>query len=175
MLRDRLRVSARRGCRIACQHRSTLRREPLPMTRRARKAARDLGGAAAVGVSPRASPAPLGGLEVNRKRVQRLWREESPRVPQRRHKPRRLGESTVPAERLRAQRPGQVRALDFQFDQTADGRVLKLLNVVDEYTREALEMLVERRIDADAPSRCWSESPRSVALRSTSGATTASS
>jgi len=40
-------------------------------------------------------------------------------------------------------------AFDFQFDQTADGRVLKLLNVVDEFTREALEMLVERRVDAD--------------------------
>ena len=37
----------------------------------------------------------------------------------------------------------------FQFDQTADGRVLKLLNVVDEHTRESLEMLVERSIDAD--------------------------
>jgi len=40
-------------------------------------------------------------------------------------------------------------AFDFQFDQTADGRVLKLLNVVDEHTRESLEMLVERSIDAD--------------------------
>ena len=40
-------------------------------------------------------------------------------------------------------------ALDFQFDQTADGRVLKLLNVVDEFTREALAMHVARGIDAD--------------------------
>ncbi len=40
-------------------------------------------------------------------------------------------------------------AFDFQFDQTAEGRVLKLLNVVDEYTREALAMLVARGIDAD--------------------------
>jgi putative transposase len=40
-------------------------------------------------------------------------------------------------------------ALDFQFDQTADGRVLKLLNVVDEYTREALAMHVARSVDAD--------------------------
>jgi putative transposase len=55
----------------------------------------------------------------------------------------------VPAKRLRAQRANQVWAFDFQFDQTADGRVLKLLNVVDEFTREALEMLVERSIDAD--------------------------
>jgi len=40
-------------------------------------------------------------------------------------------------------------ALDFQFDTTADGRVLKLLHVVDEHTREALAIRVERRIDAD--------------------------
>lgn len=89
------------------------------------------------------------GWAVNRKRVQRLWREEGLRVPQRRRKRRRLGESTVPAERLRAERPGQVWAFDFQFDQTADGRVLKLLNIVDEFTREALAMLVERNIDSE--------------------------
>jgi len=70
-------------------------------------------------------------------------------VPQRRRKRRRLGDSTVPARRLRAERPNQVWALDFQPDQTADGRVIRLLNVVDEFTREALEMLVERSIDAD--------------------------
>jgi putative transposase len=89
------------------------------------------------------------GWSVNRKRVQRLWREEGLRVPQRRRKRRRLGESTVPGARLRAQRPNQVWALDFQHDQTADGRVIRLLNVVDEFTREALEMLVARSIDAD--------------------------
>jgi hypothetical protein len=86
---------------------------------------------------------------VNRKRVQRLWREEGLRVPQRKRKRRRLGESTVPAQRLRAERPNQVWAFDFQFAQTADGRALKLLNVVDEFTRESLVMLVARGIDAD--------------------------
>jgi putative transposase len=40
--------------------------------------------------------------------------------------------------------------LDYQFDQTLDGRILKLLNVVDEHTREVLAIQVERRIDADA-------------------------
>ena len=81
--------------------------------------------------------------------MQRLWREEGLRVPQRKRKCRRLGESTVPAQRLRAERPDQVWAFDFQFDQTAGGRVIKLLNVVDEFTREALVMLVERGVDAD--------------------------
>ena len=89
------------------------------------------------------------GCEVNRKRVARIWREEGLRVSQRKRKRRRLGESTVLAGRLAAERPGHVWALDYQHDQTADGRVIRLLNVVDEYTREALVMLVARSIDAD--------------------------
>ena len=90
------------------------------------------------------------GWELNRKRVQRLWREEGLRVPKRRRKRQRLGDSTVPADRLRAERPNEVWALDFQFDQTSDGRTLKLLHVVDEHTREALAIKCHRRIDADA-------------------------
>ena len=90
------------------------------------------------------------GWCLNRKRTQRLWREEGLRVPQRRRKRQRLGESTVPADRLAAERPDHVWALDFQFDQTADGRILKLLHVVDEFTREALAIECRRRIDSDA-------------------------
>jgi transposase InsO family protein len=50
---------------------------------------------------------------------------------------------------LRAERPNQVWAIDFQFDETADGRRLKLANIVDEYTREALAMRVGRSCTAD--------------------------
>jgi putative transposase len=87
---------------------------------------------------------------VNRKAIQRLWREEGLRVPIRRRKRQRLGLSTTPADRLAAERPDHVWALDYQFDQTEDGRRLKLLNVVDEHTREALTIEVNRRIDTDA-------------------------
>ena len=87
---------------------------------------------------------------MNRKRVQRLRREEGLRVPVKRRKRQRLGDSAVPAVRLRAERPNHVWALDFQFDQTADGRVLKLLNVVDEHTREGLAIVAARSITADA-------------------------
>jgi putative transposase len=90
------------------------------------------------------------GWRVNRKAVQRLWREEGLRVPARRRKRQRLGSSTCPADRLAAEHPDHVWALDYQFDQTTDGRILKLLNVVDEHTREALAITVDRRIDADA-------------------------
>ena len=87
---------------------------------------------------------------MNRKAVQRLWREEGLRVPARRRKRQRLGTSTTQADRLTAEHPDHVWALDYQFDQTTDGRILKLLNVVDEHTREALAITVDRRIDADA-------------------------
>jgi putative transposase len=87
------------------------------------------------------------GWALNRKRTQRLWREEGLRVPQRRRKRQRLGTSTIPAKRLRAEQPDHVWALDFQFDQTADGRILKLLHV--EFARGALAIECHRRIDAD--------------------------
>jgi len=61
------------------------------------------------------------GWKVNRKRVQRVWREEGLRVPAYAPKRRRVGESTVPAQRLRAERPNHVWALDFLFDATSDG------------------------------------------------------
>jgi len=54
------------------------------------------------------------------------------------------GASTTPAARS-AERPNHFWALAYHFDQTADGRVLKLLNVVDEHTRESLAMVAARR------------------------------
>jgi putative transposase len=153
MLRDRLGLSERRACAIAGQHRSTQRREPVRATDDAalRAELRALSRKRPRWGYRRAHAHLLEqGWGVNRKRVQRLWREEGLRVTQRRRKRQRLGESTVPAERLSAERPDHVWALDFQFDQIADGRTLKLLNIVDEFTREALCMKCERRIDADA-------------------------
>ena len=46
-------------------------------------------------------------------------------------------------------RPNVIWAMDFQFDTTADGRTLKMLNVIDEFTREALAIDVDRSIDGD--------------------------
>ena len=135
MLRDRLGVSERWACRVCspalltAASRQPVRAEDDAALRAAlREFSRIVrGGGIAAPIITRGEL----GWDVNRKRVQRLWREEGLRVPVRRRKRRRLGDSTVPAERLRAERPNQVWAFDFQFDQTADGRVLKLLNVVD--------------------------------------------
>jgi putative transposase len=152
MLQDRFGVSERWACRVVRQHRSTQRHRPEVADEDVvlRGLLREISGQRPRWGYRRAHVR-LGelGHSVNRKRVQRLWREEGLRVPARRRKRQRLGESTVPADRLRAERPDHVWALDFQFDQTADGRVLKLLNIVDEFTREALAIHVARRIDAD--------------------------
>lgn len=153
MLVDRLGLSQRRACSIVGQHRSTQRHEPAEpdadrdLRARLRAFAREhprWGYRRAHAVLVRE------GHRLNRKKVQRLWREEGLRVPQKRRKRRRLGDSTTPADRLRAERPDHVWALDYQFDVTATGRTIKILHVVDEFTRESLADVVDHSIDADA-------------------------
>jgi putative transposase len=146
-------LSQRLACRIVGQHRSTQRHQPAEPDRdralraQLRQLSRDH---PRWGYRRAHAQLVQQGWRVNRKAVQRRWREEGLRVPTKRRKRQRLGTSTYPADRLAAEHPNHVWALDYQFDQTTDGRILKLLNVVDEHTREALAIAVERRIDADA-------------------------
>jgi putative transposase len=88
------------------------------------------------------------GWPVNRKRVHRLWRQAGLKVPQVQRKRRRLGHGENSCTRRRAERPNHVWSYDFIHDQTADGRGLKLLPIVDEYTRECLTIEVERHLTA---------------------------
>ena len=88
------------------------------------------------------------GRQVNNKRVRRLWRDEGLRVPQRRRKKRLVGIG-IQVGAFSPIRPNVVWAMDFQFDTTADGRQIKMLNVIDEFTRECLAIEVDRSIDAD--------------------------
>jgi putative transposase len=146
-------VPERWACQLVGQHRSTQRHQPMESDRdRALRQQLRRFSRAHPRWGYRRAHAQLvkQGWQVNRKAIQRLWREEGLRVPVRRRKRQRLGTSTTPAARLAAQHPDHVWALDYQFDQTLDGRILKLLNVVDEHTREALTITVDRRIDADA-------------------------
>jgi putative transposase len=154
MLCERLKLSERRACEIAGQHRSTQRHEPKVAVDEdaLRRRLRELSVSKTRWGYRRAHGHLLGeGWSVNRKRVQRIWREEGLRVPARKRKRRRLGESTAEgADRLSATHPNHVWALDFQHDATTDGRELKFLNIVDEFTREALAIECERTIDAEA-------------------------
>jgi len=152
MLVDRLGLSERRACRITGQNRSTQRYFPQvapdeeALRARLRKISEDR---PRWGYRRAHAQLLTEGLSLNRKRSQRIWRSEGLRVPAKAKKRRRLGESTTAAERLKAEFPNHVWALDYQHDATSDGRELKFLNVVDEFTREALAIEVDRSIDAE--------------------------
>ncbi|MDB2198003.1 MULTISPECIES: IS3 family transposase [Mycobacteriaceae] len=151
-LRDRFGVSERRACTVVGLHRSTMRLTPPPITTEEaelrawlRKFSTDR---PRWGWRRAAKMARRAGWQVNNKRIRRLWREEGLRVPQRRKKKRLTGIG-VAVGAMSPIRPNVIWAMDFQFDTTAEGRTLKMLNVIDEFTREALAIDVDRSIDAD--------------------------
>ena len=90
-----------------------------------------------------------GGWAVNRKRVYRLWRQEGLKVPQKQHKKRRLGQSANSCVRRKAKHKDHVWTWDFLHDRTTNGRALKWLSIVDEYTRECLVLEVDRSLTAE--------------------------
>ena len=85
------------------------------------------------------------GWGVNHKRVERIWRQEGLKVPARQPKRGRLWLNDGSCIRLRPEHRNHVWAYDFVFDRTREGRPLKLLNVVDEFTRECLVIEVARK------------------------------
>jgi transposase InsO family protein len=89
------------------------------------------------------------GWRVNAKRVERIWRREGLKVPRKQPKRGRLWLADGSCIRLRPERPNHVWAYDFVQDRTRDGRVLRMLVVVDEFTRECLAILVGRRLGSD--------------------------
>ena len=89
------------------------------------------------------------GWHVNNKRVERIWRREGLKVPQKQPKKGRLWLNDGSCVRLRPERPNHVWAVDFIHDRTADGRMLKILVVIDEHTRECLALHAARSIRAE--------------------------
>lgn len=84
------------------------------------------------------------GWRINRKRVYRLWKQQGLKVPQKRVKKRRLGSSANGITRRKASKKNEVWAFDFIFDRTSNGRSIKWLSVIDEFTRECLALEVSR-------------------------------
>jgi putative transposase len=148
-LQDRFRVSERRACVVTSQHRSSqrYRRRLVPEEALLRERLRLLARR-----HPRYGYRRIHALlrregwACNRKRVQRLWRDEGLRLPPR---PRRRRRGKRMPGHISAACPNQVWALDFLVDQTADGRPIKILTVTDEHTREALATPAARRMGAD--------------------------
>lgn len=86
--------------------------------------------------------------KVNRKRVRRICREEGLKITVRAKKRRRVGHSANGCARLRAEGKNHVWSYDFVFDQLESGRALKLLPIVDNFTRECLAIEVAHNITA---------------------------
>ena len=148
-VRQQLGASERRACRVLGQPRTT--------QRRARKVASDEGALRGdivrlasrfgrYGYRRVTDMLRIEGWGVNHKRVERIWRQEGLKVPQRQPKRGRLWLNDGSCIRLRPLYRGHVWSYDFVASRTHDGRALKLLTVLDEHTRECLAIVVARKI-----------------------------
>ena len=146
-----LSVSERRACRVLGQARRTQRYKPRRPVDEGKLIERML---ELVRRHPRRGYRFIWALlrregwRVNRKRVWRLWKRQGLKVPQKRRKKQRLGTSENGCVRRRAEHKDHVWAWDFIFDRTIEGRSIKWLSVIDEYTRECLALEVNRGMTA---------------------------
>lgn len=150
-VRQALGVSERRACRTLQQHRSTQRRalegriDEAALTDAIIAKAREYGryGYRRVTALLRAD-----GWTVNAKRVERIWRREGLKVPSKQPKRSRLWLNDGSCTRLRPTHRDHVWSYDFVEDRTHDGRKYRVLNVIDEFGREALAMRVDRKLNS---------------------------
>jgi putative transposase len=145
----KLGVSERRACRVLGQHRSTQRKVPQGRTDEAALTADIVALATRYGrYGYRRIAAMLrdAGWVVNTKRVERIWRREGLKVPSRQPKKGRLWLNDGSCIRLRPERPNHVWSYDFVEDRTHDARKFRMLNIIDEFTRECLAIRVDRKL-----------------------------
>ena len=150
-MRQELGVSERRACRTLGQHRSTQRKVPQGRADEERLTDDIIELADKYGRYGYRMVTGLlnnAGWFVNHKRVERIWRREGLKVPQKQRKKGRLWLNAASCVRLKPARPNHVWSYDFVQDRTADGRVYRTLNIIDEYTREALMIRVDRKLNS---------------------------
>jgi putative transposase len=145
-----LAVSERRACKVLGQARTTQRRNLLPSSDEEQLTSDIIAIATRYGrYGYRRITALLNnnyGWKVNHKRVERIWRKEGLKVPKKQPKRSRLWLNDGSCVRLRPKYKNHVWSYDFMIDRTADGRAFKILNIIDEYTRKCLAILVARKI-----------------------------
>lgn len=146
-----LAVSERRVCRVLNQSRSTQRRDRIIRTDEASLRQQIVSLACLYrryGYRRITALLRNDGWRVNHKRVARIWRQEGLKVPKRPPKRRRLWFNDGSCIRLRPERPNHVWSYDFVAERTSDGRPLRMLNIVDEYSRECLKIHIDRQVKA---------------------------
>ncbi len=147
----KLGVSERLACRVLGQHRSTQRKARVGRSDEAALTADITALAEQYGrYGYRRITALLrsSGWAVNAKRVERIWRREGLKVPAKQPKRGRLWLNDGSCVRLRPERPNHVWSYDFVEDRTHDRRKFRMLNVIDEFTRECLAIRVDRKLKA---------------------------
>ena len=148
---DKLGVSERRACRVVGQHRSTQRKPRTP------RADEDLLTSAIIALAERfgrygyrriTALLKEDGWSVSAGRVYRIWRREGLKVPQKQPKRSRLWLNDGSCVRLRPAHRNHVWSYDFVQDRTHDGKVFRMLCIIDEFTRECLAVRVDRKLNS---------------------------
>ncbi|MCZ8122373.1 MAG: IS3 family transposase [Magnetospirillum sp.] len=149
-IRRKYRVSERHACRIVSQPRGTQRYIPTVradedvLTKAVVTLAYEYG---RYGYRRVTALLQSGGWQVGKDRVQRIWRREGLKVPKKQRPRGRLWLNDGSCVRLRPERPRHVWSYDFVSAQTHDGRSIRLLTLIDEFTRQCLAIRVARRIN----------------------------
>ena len=149
MLQQRFDVSERLACKVTGQSRSVQRYIPTQTHDEDELTRAIVGLASEYGrYGYRRITALLNhqGFEVGKDRVQRIWRREGLKVPKKQRPRGRLWLNDGSCVRLRAQHANHVWSYDFVHHITHDGRSLRMMTLVDEYSREALAIRVARRL-----------------------------
>lgn len=145
-------ISERHACSALGVHRSTLRRpqkrgdDEEALTRDIMRLAQAYG---RYGYRRMTALLQSEGWKVNHKRVERIWREQSLKVPRRQPKRKRLYLNDGSCIRLRALYPNHVWSYDFVADRLSNGRKIRMLTLIDEYTRKCLNIRVDYQLNSD--------------------------
>ena len=151
-VRQQLGASERRACRVLGQARSTQRRSPK--VKADEEALRDdvvdlAGRFGRYGYRMITGLLRIEGWQVNHKRVERIWSQEGLKVPGKQRKRGRIWLNDGSCIRLRPLYKHHVWSYDFVADRTHDGRPLRMLTVIDEYSWECLAIEVARKLNSD--------------------------
>jgi transposase InsO family protein len=149
---DELKVSERRVCRALEVPRSTQRyaaQPPADEPRLAQDIVRLATEFGRYGYRRITELLRWDGWLVNHKRVERLWRQEGLKVPKRQPKRKRLWLADGSCVRLRPVRKNHVWSYDFVSGRTSDGKPLRFLNILDEFSRVCLSIDVDRHLTSE--------------------------
>ena len=159
-VQTRLGISQRRACKLIDQPRSTQRYRTKPKSDEEALRADIIKLASRYGrYGYRRITALLRneGWHINHKRVERIWRQEGLKVPKKQPKRSRLWFNDGSCVRLRPRYRNHVWSYDFVSDRTHDGRTIKMLTVIDEFSRECLAILVGRHIKGNDVLYCMAD------------------